>query len=170
MVLVLTAVVNMRGVVNAVRQKSMRLLLALGLAVVTLSWSAHALALSAMNETEIRDALFGRTLNGEYQDGQFWTERFNTDNSSDYIENGVPVRGTMQFKNGYLCFSYPAETQQTGGCFEVWRRSTNCFDFYGTTDLGGPAAPLSYRRFGQGWTARAWFADQKSTCISDQVS
>lgn len=170
MVLVLTAIVNMRGVLKAACQKSMSLVFALLMSVLLVANPTLAWAFSAMGENEIRVTLFGKTLNGEYQTGQAWTERFNTDGSTDYVEDGIAVRGSMSFKNGLLCFSYPAQPEHSGGCFEVWKRSLNCFDFYGADLDKAVTVPLTQRRFGQAWTARAWFADQDSTCVTEQIS
>ncbi|MEL6967662.1 MAG: hypothetical protein AAGM04_09815 [Pseudomonadota bacterium] len=131
---------------------------------------AQAAALEPMTKAQIEENLFGRTLNGEYANGLAWTERLNTDGSSTYVENGKAISGNMRFEGNLLCFRYPGVPSSSGGCFEVWRRSINCFDFYGTEPNTSFDVPLSARRFGQSWTARAWYADQQGTCTTEQIS
>ena len=41
---------------------------------------------------------------------------------SIYVEGGQPVHGHMDFQGPEL----------EGGCFEIWKRGANCFDFYST--------------------------------------
>jgi len=106
-----------------------------------------------MSATEIKQFVFGFTMSGEYASGQSWAERFNKDGTSSYSENG----------------KYDENPTVSGGCFEVWKRGANCFDFY-STNADQPAASLDQRRFGRGWDARAWYADQKSTCLSEEIS
>ena len=75
----------------------------------------------------------------------------------------------MRFEGNLMCFNYSGDETLTGGCFEVWRRSANCFDFYGTNGSVADAT-LSQRRAGTGWTARAWRQDAPSTCVGDQIA
>ena len=122
-----------------------------------------------MSATEIKQFVFGFTMSGEYASGQSWAERFNKDGTSSYSENGKPILGRMTLNGNILCFSYDENPTVSGGCFEVWKRGANCFDFY-STNADQPAASLDQRRFGRGWDARAWYADQKSTCLSEEIS
>lgn len=123
-------------------------------------------ALTPLSTSEIRSNLFGRLFTGEYPSGSQWAERFNSDGTSDYSENGRAIRGIMRLSGGELCFSYPDTETLNGGCFEIWKRGTNCFDFY--TPDGG--ASIDQKRFGQGWQARGWIAGQPSTCLSEEIS
>ncbi|MEE9313879.1 MAG: hypothetical protein V3V02_04450 [Rhizobiaceae bacterium] len=128
--------------------------------------TAHAqLTLKPLSGSEIRSFMFGRLMSGEYPDGNQWAERFNRNGTSDYSENGKPIRGQMTLNGNILCFTY-ASNQSSGGCFEVWKRGPNCFDFYATRS----GANLDQRNFGQGWDARGWYANQPSTCVSEQIS
>lgn len=117
---------------------------------------------------EVRRALLGRSVKGEYPDGRQWTEAFRADMTSRYVENGQVSRGAMRFDGSHLCFTYASGF--SGGCFEVWRRSANCFDFYAIADDGTVTATARQRLEGQGWTARAWFENERSTCIGDQIA
>ena len=118
-----------------------------------------------LSGSEIRSTLFGKLVTGEYPSGARWTERFNADGSSDYSEGGRITRGIMTIYDNILCFSY-REKSQTGGCFEVWQRGPNCFDFYSLDGNGN----LDSRRFGRNWQARGWVDNQPSTCLSDKIS
>ena len=129
-----------------------------------------------LDRAAIGAALFGVTLDGEYSDGLAFSERFNADMTSVYEQQGVTSRGAMRFEPGagaaggdLLCFSYEGD-DLSGGCFEVWRRSANCFDFYGAGDDGVADATPTQRRIGTGWTARAWRADRASTCVAEGVA
>lgn len=122
-------------------------------------------ALAPLTAVEIRMALFGKLFSGEYPDGARWAERFNHDLTSDYSEDGRLTKGTMTLNSNILCFYY-ADKDQSGGCFEVWQRGPNCFDFYSPTG----DATLDQRRFGRAWQARGWNADQPATCMSEEIS
>lgn len=164
-VFVLTAIVLMARVLAAIAKKSNAAMLVLA-CVVT---AVHAQSsLAPLTQSEIKQSLFGQRVTGEYASGLAWAERFNTDFTSDYVQNGVPSRGLMRFEGDVLCFRY-GEKQLTGGCFEIWRRGTNCFDFY-SVSAAGPNASLTQRRHGEGWDARAWIDGQPGTCSSDQIS
>ena len=163
----MTAMINMRGVLAAMLKMSNRS--ALLLVIISFGCLSSALAqfaLTPLNATEIRSTLFGQLFTGEYPSGSQWAERFNTDGTSDYSENGMAIRGTMSLSGSKLCFTYPNTQTLNGGCFEIWKRGANCFDFY--TPDGG--ATLDQRQFGRGWQARGWIADQPSTCLSEEIS
>jgi len=130
------------------------------------SFSAFAqLVLKPLTGAEIQKFVFGTTMSGEYPSGERWAERFNKDGTSEYSESGELSLGTMSLNGNILCFTY-LDKPTTGGCFEVWKRGPNCFDFYSPTG----DATLDQRQFGKGWDARAWYADQPSTCVSEQIS
>ncbi len=118
-----------------------------------------------LSGSEIQSQMFGRLLSGDYPNGERWAERFNYDGSSDYSENGNVRRGKMTLTGNVLCFSYDTE-KDSGGCFEIWKRSPNCFDFYGARS----DASLDQRNFGKAWDARGWYSGQPSTCTSEQIS
>ena len=146
----------------------MRFALAIALALSALSVHAQATRTTPLTGTEIRNEIIGLTLDGEYQDGMKWRERLGTDGTSVYEQDGAVAKGTISFRGPRICFTY--ENEFSGGCFEVWRRSFNCFDFYSLNDDGTLGATAMQRRNGIGWTARAWRADQPSTCVSDQIA
>lgn len=131
---------------------------------------AHAqIALNPLSGGEIAQYLFGRTVTGEYDSGKAWAERFNRDGTSEYSEDGILRRGRMTLRGNRLCFEYGQIDGLVGGCFEVWKRGQNCFDFYGVGD-GTLSATLNQKRFGEAWSARAWYSDEPSTCTTAQIS
>jgi len=167
-VFVLTTLNIMRRLLAAYRKMSnVRSLLLLCIGVVSFySPSTHAqIALAPLTGNEIQSALFGRLFTGEYPNGSQWAERFNPDFTTQYSEDGRVTKGTMSLNGNILCFTY-ADNDQSGGCFEVWKRGPNCFDFYSPTS----DASLDQRRFGRAWQARGWDADQPSTCLSEEIS
>ena len=167
MVFVLSALINMRHLLAAtLKMSNIAVLLILCVLVVANSQVYAQLSLSPMTASQIRAEMFGQMFTGEYKSGARWAERFNPNMTSIYVEDGKPIHGHMQFEGFTLCFEYPYRSDLQGGCFEVWKRSDNCFDFYGTQDI----ASLDQRRWGRGWTARAWISDQPSTCKSDLIS
>ncbi len=116
----------------------------------------------------------GKTLVGEYQTGQQWQERFIDERSTVYRDDEKSGSGTTIQRGRFVCFNYTSKDGMSGGCFEIWQRGKNCFDFYGS-GLGGEQAQRTVasekqKLFGQGWTARAWLASETSTCVSEQIS
>lgn len=139
-------------------------LLVLFALVSTTVWAVGGM----MGRSGIEEALIGQGVQGEYSDGRAFTEAFGADMTSRYSEGGETTPGTMRFEGNLLCFEYGGDAL-AGGCFEVWRRSSNCFDFYGT-DAGVADASLRQRREGTGWTARTWRQDAPSTCVGDKIA
>ncbi len=130
----------------------------------------HAqMTLAPLNAAQIRTELFGRAVSGEYNSGKPWAERFSRDGTSQYSENGRIAHGTMQVRSNQLCFTYVEVADMVGGCFEIWKRSRNCFDFYAIDDTQVNATTRQ-KQFGEAWDARAWFSDEPSTCATEQIS
>ena len=73
-----------------------------------------------LSAAQISKALFGLEFVGEYPNGRSWTERFNMDGTSNYVEEGVYSNGNMKIEGRRICFTYN-EQALNGGCFEVWR-------------------------------------------------
>lgn len=138
-----------------------------------------------MTGTEIRNELLGTKLNGEYSSGRRWSEQLNSNFTSLYEENGSTLSGQLSVAGNQICFSYLSSEggendvdkgggsgmgglsiNGVGGCFEVWKRSANCYDFYSATS----PPPLRVRRFARSWLARAWRASDEPTCQSTPVS
>lgn len=167
MVFVLSALINMRHLLAAMLKMSnivVSLIFAMALGSSIQVWAQQAL--TPLNQSQIRSDMFGQMFTGEYSNGARWAERFNPNMTSVYVEDGISVHGHMEFKGSILCFDYPYRTDLTGGCFEIWKRGSNCFDFY------GPQSNVSFedRRLGRNWMARAWISDVPSTCKGDLIS
>lgn len=126
---------------------------------------------SAISPGQFLELMKGNTVIGEYQDGRQWDEMFKADGSTVYRESNYRIAGVVTSKAGKVCFSYPTAKSASGGCFEIWQGSANCFDFYGISDLPKSTdATQRQKRLSIGWTARAWLSQFPSTCASDQIS
>ena len=144
--------------------RAVTILLALLVSVMAHAQGARA---GQMARSGIETALIGAAIDGEYADGRAFSESFDKDMTSRYVEEGRTTTGRMRFEGNLICFTY--DDTMSGGCFEVWRRSANCFDFYGTGE-GIADATLAQRREGTGWTARGWRKDAPSTCVGDKIA
>jgi len=165
-VFVLTAFINMAGLLMRLSKMSnLTLIFLITMVGMSLSSALAQNSLRPLTASEIRKQMFGTRMTGEYPSGKQWAEQFNTDGTSTYSEDGTPMQGVMTLDGNKLCFTYP-QSNQTGGCFEVWRRSKNCFDFYSTPTT----VPQIQRRFGQSWDARAWYSNAPGTCVSELIS
>ncbi len=122
-----------------------------------------------MSRADIEAELIGRAVEGYYASGATFTESFNADLSSDYRDANSATSGLMSFKGDTFCFVYPDNPQMSGGCFVVWQRSDNCYDFYATLD-GQAFAGFLARSLGADWDARVWRQDARSTCPVTPIS
>ena len=136
--------------------------------IVSTTSGIAQLSLAPLSPDEVRMRLFAQRVIGEYSNGQNWAEKFNSDGTSLYVENERLLTGKMHFEGKRLCFTYNNEAM-TGGCFEIWPRGSNCFDFYAQRKEGLPAT-LNDKRFGRGWDARAWVDGSPSTCQTEHIS
>ncbi|MGI9355581.1 MAG: hypothetical protein ACR2PF_10535 [Rhizobiaceae bacterium] len=164
----MTDIANMAGVLTAIRRMSIP---ALGTALLlaTLIGIGNAqIALAPLSKREIEYRLFGQRVIGEYANGQSWAENFNADGSSQYVQDGELTVGKMHFEGKRLCFTYDPR-EMIGGCFEIWPRGKNCFDFYARNENGLPAR-LEDKRFGRAWDARAWIDGEPATCQTEHIS
>lgn len=126
---------------------------------------------SAISPGQFLELMRGNTVIGEYQDGRQWDEMFKADGSTIYREGNYRIAGVLTSQAGKVCFSYPTAKSVSGGCFEIWQRSANCFDFYGISDPPKSTdANERQKRLSIGWTARAWVSQFPSTCVSEQIS
>lgn len=116
-----------------------------------------------MSRLDIEEELIGRAVDGHYASGVPFSEAFNADLTSDYSDENGEARGVMSFRGDTFCFAYPDDGTMSGGCFVVWQRSDNCYDFYAA--LNGQAyAGFLARSLGVDWDARVWRKDAPSTC------
>jgi len=165
-VFVLTALINMRGVLAAMKKKSnLTGLVLLAATVLTVNPAPSQVTLGPLTANQITNQMFGRMFTGEYPSGAGWSEHFKSNLTSTYSESGAKLDGVMRFEGDALCFSYPQSNKWFGGCFQVWKRGNNCFDFYSVQSN----VSLFDRRFGRAWQARAWRTDAVATCFSAKV-
>ena len=167
MVFVLVALINMRHLLAAWNKMSNAVGILVVLILANLAGPGLAqFTLAPLSQSEVKTFLFGHKLIGEYSNGERWTEQLKKDMSSDYSDSTGRMPGEMVFDGSALCFNYAGSLDPGPHCFEIWKRGANCFDFYGT----GGQVSLQDRRFGRAWMARAWRADQPSTCQGDLIT
>ncbi|WP_198008661.1 hypothetical protein [Ahrensia sp. R2A130] len=133
-------------------------------AAMTLAVPVGAVTIGPMSETQIRAALVGKIFEGEYPSGAAWRESFDVSGNTIYQEGGQTDLGTMTFQGNVICFDYGDPTR-SGGCFNVWQRGANCFDFYST----GNIATRLQRDRGTAWDARAWEEGKTRDCTADLI-
>ncbi|MEN0041228.1 MAG: hypothetical protein AAF764_07800 [Pseudomonadota bacterium] len=139
--------------------------LALLAALVMVVFPVSALSTGPMNAAQIEATLFGKTFSGEYPSGTAWRETFEATGRSIYEEGGRTDVGTMTFEGSAICFKYN-DPERTGGCFIVWRRGLNCFDFYSTNN----ASSRLDRDRGERWDARGWEEGVAKDCTAALIS
>ena len=160
------ALINMRHLLAASRKMSnAAVLLLAGTSITTAEPSSVQYTIAPLSQSEIYAAMIGHNLIGEYSNGQRWSEQLKTNMTTIYTEDKKAMVGHMRFSGSVLCFTYPQADDRQAHCFEIWKRGANCFDFYGADNL----TATHDKRFGRGWMARAWRADQASTCQSDLI-
>jgi len=125
-----------------------------------------------LNQQQVISHLVAQSLLGEYPNGRQWSERFHHDGSTTYREGSRVIHGNTYFRDDFVCFHYSNDPKMSGGCFEVWKRGANCFDFYGSRS---PNSSQTYatkiqKQFGQNWSAQAWYSNQPNTCLTGQYS
>lgn len=123
-----------------------------------------AVTIGPMSEAQIKAALVGKIFEGEYPSGTSWRESFDASGNTVYQEGGRSDLGRMTFQGNVVCFTY-SDPSRSGGCFNVWRRGANCFDFYSTNNI----ATRLQRDRGTAWDARAWEEGKPRDCTADLI-
>ncbi len=145
-----------------------RIVLAAGLLVASLH-AARAGDSAPLDDAAIGAAVSGQRFAGVYDDGSAWRETYAADGSLAYEDDENDVDGQWRVISGRLCTLYATGVE--GGCFMVFRRSTNCFDFYAVDPSSGmPLASEAERAAQSGWSARGWSMDKASTCPLGEVT
>ena len=123
-----------------------------------------------MSEDAMRGAFIGSTLDGQYVNGEGWTETYTADGRLDYRESVRKGLGYWLFRGRVFCTFYDPGQGLNGGCFTALQPSSNCYEFYiaglGEREAGGEGAqgPLG------SWVARAWRKGEASTCESRPIA
>jgi len=118
-----------------------------------------------MENDELTATVAGVTINGEYADGRYFTERYDSDMALEYSEGPREVSGHWSVVSGRFCTIY--SNDPTGGCFRVARIGLNCFEFY---FVARTEDQVRRREDGKpGWTARGWVKGRKATCQDEPI-
>ena len=113
-----------------------------------------------MDETQLRTAFAGKTIQGHYASGTAFTETYKADGGIEYKERNVEYVGHWSLQAGSFCTIYHSDP--TGGCYQVRQISANCYEFYFVTRTEIEAAERDLGR--PSWTARAAVSDRDATC------
>jgi hypothetical protein len=123
-----------------------------------------------MSEEAMRGAFIGRTLDGQYVNGERWTETYTADGRLDYRERVRRGLGYWLFRGRVFCTFYDPGQELNGGCFTALQPSRNCYEFYiagfGELEAGRESWPGPLGS----WVARAWRKDEPSTCESRPIA
>lgn len=117
----------------------------------------------------------GQTLDGHYGNGTAWTETYAADGGIDYREGRRAAKGRWSFRNASFCTFYdpPFSPQFVGGCWQVLKTGTNCYEFYTAgfqwpgrreDDPGDGEAESNSPDRQIRWNARGWRNAEPSTC------
>ena len=105
------------------------------------------------------------TIDGQYADGRYFTERYGADMALDYSEGPRETTGHWSVVSGTFCTIYNGDP--SGGCFRVARIGANCFEFY---FVARTEDEVRRREDGKpGWTARGWVKGKKATCQDEPI-
>lgn len=113
-----------------------------------------------MAEPELRTVFAGKQIDGHYENGKVFQERYLANGRLEYSEAERRTGGRWSVQSGTFCTIY--DTDPAGGCFRVHRVGSNCFEFYFVARTEDEAARPERRT--PDWTARGWVSDQPSTC------
>jgi len=132
--------------------------------------SSRSAARDWMSEQAMRSAFVGKTLDGQYVNGERWTETYTPDGRLDYSESVRKGLGYWFFRGRVFCTFYDPGQGLNGGCFSALQPSSNCYEFYFAgaseheADKEASPDPLG------SWVARAWRKGEPSTCESRPIA
>jgi hypothetical protein len=149
-----------KAVVNSGRRMAF-VTLAAGCAAAALAPAAGA-ARAWMGEDTMRTAFIGKTLDGQYVNGERWTETYTADGRLDYSESARKGVGYWYFRGHVFCTLYDPGQGLNGGCFTALQPSSNCYEFY----IAGLNEGEADKESSTSWVARAWRPGEPSTCES----
>jgi hypothetical protein len=119
-----------------------------------------ALAETWLTNTEIETVLKGQTLEGVYETGRRFTERYLENGRVEYTEGSMTMEGHWSATEGTLCTIY--DSDPTGGCFRVSRSARNCLEFYFVSRSEAAAPGPSDTK--PDWTARGALGGRLEAC------
>ena len=121
----------------------------------------------------MRGAFIGKTLDGQYVNGERWTETYDPDGRLDYRESVRKGLGYWFFRGRVFCTFYDPGQGLTGGCFTALQPSSNCYEFYfagaNEREADKESSQSAPGPLGS-WVARAWRRGEPSTCESRPIA
>ncbi len=145
-----------------------------GAASAALAPPAASAARDWMSEGAMRGAFIGKTLDGQYVNGERWTEAYTEDGRLDYRESVRKGLGYWFFRGRVFCTFYDPGHGLNGGCFNALQPSSNCYEFYFAGVNERDADKESSKETSPGplgsWVARAWRRGEPSTCESRPIA
>jgi hypothetical protein len=113
-----------------------------------------------MSDAELNAAFSSRAVDGEYPNGETFTETYAADGRVEYSDDLRQNAGQWSVRAGTFCTIY--DNDSSGGCFRVRKIGTNCYEFFFVARdeeavEQGPSEATD-------WSARAWQQDRRSTC------
>jgi hypothetical protein len=143
----------------------MRVMIVAGCAVIMLltpfaSGSANTVW---MSDGELQTTFSGRSIAGEYENGDGFEETYASDGTVDYRDARRSSAGKWSIRAGTFCTIYDADP--SGGCYRVHRAGENCFEFHFVARTTKEAETDPRK---PDWTARAWFTDRPKTCVEGE--
>lgn len=116
-----------------------------------------------MSDADLSATFHGRSIKGEYEDGDTFSETYAADGSVAYRDERRASGGKWSVRSGTFCTIY--DDDPSGGCYRVRRESENCFEFHfvARTEAEAEKDPRK-----PDWTARGWFPDKPSTCTDGE--
>jgi hypothetical protein len=152
----------------------------MALAALGAAAAAAALAPAAgaapdwMSEAAMRSAFIGKTLDGQYVNGERWTETYTPDGRLDYSESVRKGVGYWLFRGHVFCTFYDPGQGLNGGCFNALQPSSNCYEFYFAStserDADKEGSTESLPGALDSWVARAWRKGEPSTCEARPIA
>jgi hypothetical protein len=122
---------------------------------------AHALSpVERLTGSAVVAEFSGKALTGLYRDGEHWNETYNADHTLDYSDPRATMTGTWMTSGNTFCTFY--NEADTGGCFEIKRIGSNCYEFVFVTRSEEEARTAPSPTFD--WDARGWRTEAPATC------
>ncbi len=116
-----------------------------------------------MSDAEMTATFGGRSIAGEYENGDTFHETYAEDGSVSYRDALRTSDGQWSVRAGTFCTIYDGDP--SGGCYRVRQASENCFEFH---FVARTAAEAEKDPRTPDWTARGWIPDRPRTCIDGE--
>lgn len=116
-----------------------------------------------MSDAELAATFGGRTISGEYDNGDTFEETYEQAGAVRYRDQRRVSGGKWSVRAGTFCTIY--DDDPAGGCYRVTKSGDNCFEFHfvARTEVQAEKQPGK-----PNWTARGWFPDKPKTCVDGE--